>query len=153
MAIDGADLSRFNAGAPVTRNHSGDLEDVVGVTERAWIEGGNAHALLRLSDRDDVAPLWADMQSGVIRNVTMDVALGELADVSKRGGPKALLATKWQAIGLAIVPAGADPGAQMMALADATTRPCVFKGETVMRKQSKSARAAKPSSSTSPTSS
>jgi hypothetical protein len=124
LAMDGADLSRFNSGAPVTRNHSRDVDDVVGTTERAWLSGGAYHATLRLSDREGVAALWADIQSGVVKNVSMDVALLELEDSSKSASRKALLATKWQPIGLAIVTAGADPGAQMAALADAERRPC-----------------------------
>ncbi len=135
LAMKGADLSRFNAGAPVTRNHSGDLDDVVGVTERGWVEGGSAYATLRLSDRDDVATLWADMQNGIIHNVSMDVALLEVTDVTKRGGKKALLATKWQPIGLAIVPAGADPGAQMAALTTGPTHNCVIKENTMRFKK------------------
>ncbi len=139
LDLGGVDLSRFNSGAPVTRNHSRDVDDVVGVTERAWVAAGAAHAILRLSDREDLAPLWADMQSGVIRNVSMDVALLELEDVTKRGGKRALLATKWQPIGLAIVPAGADPGAQMMALEDGPTHPCrlTVDGGNAMRKRTR----------------
>lgn len=128
FALDGADLSRLNAGAPLTRDHSRDLADVVGVIDRAWIASGAARAVVRFSDREDVAVLWRDVEAGIVRNVSMEAALLEIEDVTPKGGKPALLAKKWQPIALSIVSVGADPGAQIAALADGPTHPCVMMG-------------------------
>ena len=52
-----------------------DLEDVIGVVERAWIarEGGTyvGRATVRFSDRADVEPIWQDVRGGIIRNVSV----------------------------------------------------------------------------------
>lgn len=132
LAMDGGDFTRFNAGAAVTRDHSADLDAVVGVTERAWVERGAAHALIRFSSRDEVTPTWNDVTAGLLNAVSMDVALLEVRDVTPKGGTKALLATKWQPFRLAIVSAGADPGARMTALSNEPTHPCVIRGDIKM---------------------
>ncbi|MCV5737600.1 hypothetical protein OFN56_37450, partial [Escherichia coli] len=66
------DLSRMQQGAPVLNTHSRyDVRDVIGVVERAWIEGGEGRALVRFSEREDVEPIWRDIKAGILRNVSV----------------------------------------------------------------------------------
>ena len=69
LSLDPAhvDLTRLNGGAPLLNTHGAfDLEDVIGVVERAWIarEGGTyvGRATVRFSDRADVEPIWQDVR-------------------------------------------------------------------------------------------
>ena len=70
------DLARLNGGAPLLNTHGAyDLEDVLGVVEAAWIDTRSGtsvgRARVRFSEREDVAPIWADVRSGSIRNVSV----------------------------------------------------------------------------------
>ena len=72
MSPDAVDMSRLQTGAPVLDTHrSGSLQNVVGVVEKAWIQGGRGYADIRFSARDDVAPIWQDVRDGIIRNVSV----------------------------------------------------------------------------------
>jgi len=82
LSLDAAhvDLSRLNGGAPLLNTHGAyDLEDVLGVVEAAWIDTRSGtpvgRARVRFSERQDVAPIWADVRSGIIRNVSVGYAV------------------------------------------------------------------------------
>lgn len=78
LSLDRAhvDLSRLNAGAPLLNAHGAyNLLNVLGVVERAWIvdgsDGPQGRAIVRFSEREDVEPLWQDVQAGIIRSVSV----------------------------------------------------------------------------------
>jgi hypothetical protein len=72
MGPDAVDLTRLNGGAPVLDSHRKyDLENVLGVVERAWIQNGEGWADIRLSSREELAWLRQDIADGVIRNVSI----------------------------------------------------------------------------------
>ena len=105
------DLTRLNAGAPVLNAHGAyDLGDVIGVVERAWIEKGKGMASLRLSARDDVAPIAADIEAGVLRNISVGYVVSEWRETDEKG-VKRRTATRWQPMEISFVPIPADPGA------------------------------------------
>ena len=64
-------LDRLNAGAPILKDHRAALDSVVGVVTKAWIENGEGRATVRFSERDDVAPILADIKAGILRNVSV----------------------------------------------------------------------------------
>ena len=65
-------LDRINSGAPVLNSHSSyDLEDQIGVVERAWIEAGEMRAVLRLSARESLKDIVEDIKSGIIKNISV----------------------------------------------------------------------------------
>ncbi len=69
---EAVDLSRLNAGASVLNTHSQwDLRDVIGVTEEAWVAEPEGRARLRMSERPELAGIVADVQSGVIRHISV----------------------------------------------------------------------------------
>ena len=103
-----------------------ELGDVIGVVERAWIaregEGFVGRAVVRFSDRDDVEPIWRDVRSGIIRNVSVGYSV-RAYEVSEEDGKVPLWrAVDWQPLELSAVPVGADGAAGFRA--NVATTPC-----------------------------
>lgn len=117
VSADAIDMQRLNAGAPVLNTHSSNrLEDQIGVVQRAWIDGDVGMATIRLSEREDVAGIVADIQAGVIRNISVgyNVTTYEVTEARNRtdGGTVDLYrAVAWQPAELSFVPIPADAGA------------------------------------------
>jgi phage head maturation protease len=115
ISADAVDLSRLNAGAPVLNAHSAyDLGDVIGVVERAWVIDGKGVATIRFSDRDDVAPIVADVRAGILRNISVGYKV-QRWDEEERGGVKRRTATRWTPMEISFVPIPADAAAQVRA--------------------------------------
>ena len=111
-------LDRLNAGGAILNNHNTcTISDQVGVVEKAWIESGAAKALIKFSRRDDVEPIWQDVQDGIIRNVSMGAQTHQLQDITpdeekqKKNGRRSLLVVDWEPMEISLVPVPADPGA------------------------------------------
>jgi hypothetical protein len=115
MAPGAADLSRLKAGAPFLKNHDAAIENAIGVIEDAWIEEGKAYATVRLSQREGVASVLADIEAGITRNVSMGAAsLEERVTADKRTGRKSVLVTKWMPMEISLVAIPADQRAQIL---------------------------------------
>ena len=130
-------LDRLNAGAPFLNSHASQrLTDILGVVENGSIriEGGSGFARIRLSERDEVEPIWRDIKSGIIRNVSVGYRVHRFERVAKAdrtdGGPRALYrAVDWEPLEISAVAIGADPGAGMRSEArqsDARQFPCAI---------------------------
>lgn len=64
-------LDRLNQGAPFLAMHkSWDLNNAIGVHERAWIEKGKGFAEVKFSSRKEVEPIFTDVCEGILRNVS-----------------------------------------------------------------------------------
>ena len=118
LSLDEAhvDLSRLNGGAPLLNTHGAwDLRDVIGVVERAWIaregEALVGRATVRFSDRTDVEPIWRDVASGIVRNVSVGYAVRTYEITETDGQPAVWRAVDWQPLELSAVPIGADAAA------------------------------------------
>lgn len=119
------DLSRLEAGAPVLNSHRAyGLGDVLGVVERAWVKGGKAMALLRFSEREEVAPILQDVRAGIIRNVSVGYSVAEWKESKRDDGMKVRRATRWQPAEISLVSVPADASAQVRA-AEAPPAPIV----------------------------
>jgi phage major head subunit gpT-like protein len=110
------DLSRLNSGAPLLNTHGAfDLDGVIGVVERAWIASSNdsyqGRATVRFSGRDDVEPLWQDVRTGIIRNVSVGYVVRAYEVTEQDGQVPVWRAIDWQPVELSAVPVGADGGA------------------------------------------
>ena len=106
------DLTRLNAGAPLLNAHaSRDLADIVGVVERAWIAKGEGRAKVRFSPRADVAPIIADVEAGIIRNVSVGYSVRKY-EITE-GDTPTYRAVDWQPMELSLVPIPADAAAQV----------------------------------------
>jgi hypothetical protein len=129
------DLSRLNGGAPLLNTHGAwDLRDVIGVVERAWIAREDdalvGRATVRFSDRADVEPIWRDVASGIVRNVSVGYAVRSYEITETDGEPAVWRAVDWQPLELSAVPIGADAAAGFRAAGDPAraaepaTHPC-----------------------------
>ena len=103
-----ADLSRLNNGGPLLFNH--DLDKVIGVIERAWLDGtGKGRALVRFSKREDAEEVWQDIQDGILKNVSVGYRINEVKlKESREDGTDVYLVTKWEPYEISIVSAPAD---------------------------------------------
>jgi hypothetical protein len=107
-------LGRLNSGsAPLLDSHRDmRLSDVIGVIEKAWLEGTTGKATVRFSKRDEVTPIWRDVQDGILKNASMGVAIHKLKETTgEQDQVKSFLAIDWEPEEVSIVPIGADPGA------------------------------------------
>ena len=129
------DLSRLNGGAPLLNTHGAwDLRDVIGVVERAWIaregEALVGRATVRFSDRADVEPIWRDVATGIVRNVSVGYAVRTYEITETDGQPPVWCAVDWQPLELSAVPIGADAAAGFRAARESAqptepaTHPC-----------------------------
>jgi hypothetical protein len=110
-------MERLNNGAPLLNSHSQrDLTDIIGVVERAWIADGEGHAEVRFSERAEVAPIFADVQAGIIRNVSVGYMVHRYETVSEQDGVRTIRAVDWTPAEISLVPVPADAGAGVRSL-------------------------------------
>jgi len=132
ISTDAVDLSRMNAGASVLNTHSQwDLRDVIGVVERAWIDGAEGMATVRMSERPELAGIVADVQSGVIRHISAGYSVQAMEMVAPEartdGGARWLYrATRWTPAEISFVPVPADAGSGTRSQPSQGGTPCEF---------------------------
>ena len=100
---------------------------MIGVVERAWIaregEALVGRATVRFSDRADVEPIWRDVASGIVRNVSVGYAVRSYEITETDGQPPVWRAVDWQPLELSAVPIGADAAAGFRAAGQPASRP------------------------------
>lgn len=73
VSTEAVDMARFDAGTvQALDGHRayGGVAAILGIAERGWIENGEGRAVLRLSQRPELAGIVADIRSGVIRAIS-----------------------------------------------------------------------------------
>jgi len=112
-------MDRLNNGAPLLNNHSNySLEDVIGVVESATISNGQGLAKVRLSERPQLAGLVKDIETGIIRNISVGYAVHKYEKVNAPEGvdladsTPTYRATDWEPMELSFVGIPADAKAQ-----------------------------------------
>ena len=115
FAMDGGDVTQL-AGKPVLDGHQQhEVDYVLGVVENSWRIRCGYEATLRFSDREDVAPVWQDIEDGILTSVSMGVQIVEMTQAPDSTVKRPhLLASKWRPFEISIVPIGADPGAKFL---------------------------------------
>lgn len=112
-------LDRLNAGAPLLDSHrSYGLANIIGVVEpgTARIKDGMGIARVRFSERESVEPIFKDVASGVIRNVSVGYMVKRFEEtMDKRSKMLTRTAVDWEPMELSLVPVPADAGAQIRA--------------------------------------
>ncbi len=120
-------MDRLNNGAPFLNAHGQwDLDDVIGVVDRAWLEGGQGHAVIRFSSRDDVEPIFKDVKDGILRNISVGYMVHRYILVEE--GEESLpiyRASDWEPTEISLVPIGFDDGAKVRSAAT----PAEYKGK------------------------
>jgi hypothetical protein len=106
-------MDRLNSGAPLLNSHSAaSLSDVVGVVERAWLNGNEGRAVVRFSSRDDVTPIFNDVRDGIIRSISVGYRVWKY-ERADEGNTTIMRAVDWEPHELSLVPIPADAGAQV----------------------------------------
>lgn len=119
------DLNRLNSGAPLLNSHNSyGLGDVIGVVERAWIEGGEGRAVVRFSTREDVNPIWQDVENGILRNVSVGYWVRKYQVEERKGDLPVYRAIDWEPGEISIVAIPFDAGAGTRSADEVTTNPC-----------------------------
>lgn len=103
-------MQRLNNGAPVLRNHDTmDPDAHIGVVEKAWIDGTQGKATVRLSQRSGVDDLWRDINDGIVRNVSVGYQIQERSLTKEnKDGPNEYEVTRWSPMEISIL-TGAPP--------------------------------------------
>lgn len=129
MEASSVRLDRLNNGAPVLNTHQrSELEDVIGVVERAWIEGGVGYATIRFSNRADVQDILNDIRDGILRNISIGYNVMRYVDVTPDTNQrmKTLRAMDWEPFEISMVPVGADAQAGVRSEDGDAGTPCII---------------------------
>lgn len=100
------DMTRLERSAPVLFNH--DPDKVIGVVERAWIEGGKGRAVVRMGESEKAREVWEDIKAGVLRNVSVGYQIQEMVKEGERDGVETYRVTRWQPLEVSVVSIPAD---------------------------------------------
>jgi len=108
-------MGRLNAGAPVLDAHqSYELRNQIGVVEKAWIEGGEGHALVRFANTPEVESTWIKIRDGICRNISVGYVVYHYERVAGLdGAPDQMIAVDWEPLEISFVPVPFDAGAQV----------------------------------------
>ena len=126
-------LERLNGGAPFLESHrSHSLSSVLGVVVDGSVrlEGGKGYATIRMSEREEVEPVWRDIKAGIIRHVSAGYRVHRFERIARAdredGGVRALYrAVDWEPMEISAVAIGADPGAHVRSDDRDALAPCV----------------------------
>lgn len=124
---DAVDMTRFDAGAvQVIDSHRvyGGISAILGIAQRGWIDNGEGRALLRLSEREELAGVVRDIQIGVIRTISFGYSVEryEITRAQDRTDGVNLplyRAVRWTPQEISFVTVPADPNAQTRAQGNA----------------------------------
>lgn len=99
------DMSRLQASAPLIASHdTDDLNAVIGVVEKAWLENGKGRATVRFSEDPEADRIFKKVQEGVLNNVSIGYMVRQYTDVSKKDEKvRTLRATNWQPYEISLV--------------------------------------------------
>lgn len=132
VSADAVDLSRMNAGASVLNTHGQyDLANVIGAVQSASIVGSEGRAVIRLSERPELAGIVADIQAGIIRHISAGYSVQRMEMVppeSRTDGSSVWLyrATRWTPAEISFVPVPADAGSGTRSQPSQGGQPCEF---------------------------
>ena len=63
-------MERLKNGAPVLKDHRANLENMVGVVDRAEVKNKEGTATLRFSERQDADELFQDIKGGIVQKLS-----------------------------------------------------------------------------------
>jgi hypothetical protein len=129
MSAEACDMSRLASGAAaVLDSHSRwSLSSQIGVVDKAWLVDGEGRALIRFSEREELAGLIADIRSGVIQNISVGYTVQRYQIERAAGQVPVYRAVEWQPYEISFVPVPAEAGAGTRnAPVSQQGSPCVF---------------------------
>lgn len=98
--------------APVLDDHNrwSGVRGQLGIVENARIENGRGIAILRMSNREDVTPIWEDIKAGIIRNLSVGYKVHKyMRDAANIGEVPVYRAVDWEPMEVSFVTVPADP--------------------------------------------
>jgi HK97 family phage major capsid protein len=104
------DLTWMTSGrAPLLVDHDARVDNMVGVVEKAWIEGGRAKALVRFGKGARAQDVKSRVDSGELTSISVGYRIEEMELVkSQKDGPSTYRATKWKPHEASLVAIPAD---------------------------------------------
>lgn len=132
LVVDEAacNMERLSSGAaPVLDSHNTwGIGSQMGVVDRAWLSNGAGHALIRLSGREELAGVIADIGAGIIRNISVGYTVQryEIERAVNPGDLPIYRAVEWTPSEISFVTVPADPAAGTRSNQPAQGTPCVF---------------------------
>lgn len=130
MDPSAVDMTRLASGnAAVLDGHNRwSLAAQIGVVERAWLENGEGRAILRLSERSELAGIVGDIRAGIIRNISVGYTVQRYEVEEAPGEVPVYRAVEWQPNELSFVTVPADATANTRSEPDTAhgASPCVF---------------------------
>lgn len=128
-------MERLTSGsAPLLNSHgswSMNLDDVIGVVEKAWLDKGQGRAIVRFSDRAEVEGIWRDVANGILKNISVGYRVytyerqADTVDPDGEEEPATYLAIDWEPQEISVVPIGFDKDATIRA-EETRGAPCEF---------------------------
>lgn len=108
-------MGRLNNGAPVVDTHQTyELANQIGVVEKAWIENGEGHAIVRFANTPEVESTWIKIRDGICRNISVGYVVYHYERVAGQdGAPDQMIAVDWEPLEISFVPVPFDAGAQV----------------------------------------
>ena len=113
-------MDRLNSGAaPLLDNHDrwGGAKTVLGVVEKAWIEGAEGRAIVRFSKREEVEEVFQDVKDGILKGISVGYRVYTYEEKSNTASPvgastanevKTYTAIDWEPMEISIAPVPAD---------------------------------------------
>ncbi len=142
LSMKGCRLARLNNGGPVLDSHNAyGVESQMGVIRRAWAAGATGKATIQFSKRDSVTPIWNDVRSGIIQNLSPGMWIYKKVDTTpKNQARKEFTAVDWEPFEISLTPIPGDANTTFMS-AEGTQPPTQ---PTVVATQRASAQKEKP---------
>jgi hypothetical protein len=120
LDVSGADLSAFR-GAPVLNGHRQEgIDNIIGTVVDARLEGDQIIATVQLSQRADLAATVADIEAGIINQVSAGYQVSKWQD-GTANGHRTRTAKQWTPREVSMVSVGADPNARTRSHSPAPT--------------------------------
>lgn len=111
-------MGRLQSKAPFLDNHGfGDkkgVRNVLGVVESAeLIPNKEGRATIRFSKRSEVDDIFRDVEDGILSNVSVGYNTHRVEKIGEENDVPIFRSTDWEPVEISLVPAGADPNAQV----------------------------------------
>lgn len=132
------DFDALNNGISILKNHRNDVDYVVGLTLKGWIEGKKARALIKIDDSDDpeTQKFRAKVAKGLIKQISVGYEIDEYVRTKKNEKDLAetavYKATRWRPreISFVAVPADENCGSRSIPEKEAADRELALRNST-----------------------
>lgn len=113
LSLAGMRPERLKAHGPVLDAHQQrEARNVLGAVLDVKVQNGEARALVKISERPDVDPLWHDIKSGIQRAFSVGYSVDAAEEtVDPATGERIMTAVIWTPHEISLVPVAADPAA------------------------------------------